>query len=246
MPKRSYSSYTTFTSPTPGVKRSRTNYARKTYARVKVVRAAGRVRTGGYYGRFAGRGKELKFFDTALNFSIDTTGEVPATGQLNLIPQGVTESTRVGRKATIKSIQIRGELAYNPSTGTGGATLVSIMLVQDTQCNGAAAAVTDVLTANTMATALTNLENSDRFKILKQWRVPINTGAGAAAAFASVVKNWSYYKRCSIPIDFDSTASTGAIGTIRSNNLFLLAGADSLSDDAVAVGGTCRLRFSDD
>jgi len=65
-------------------------------------------RTGGYYGRFAGRGAELKFFDTATSFSIDTSPEVPATGQLVLIPQGVTESTRVGRKCVIRSIQDDG------------------------------------------------------------------------------------------------------------------------------------------
>jgi len=65
-------------------------------------------RTGGSYGRYAGRGAELKFFDTSLSFLFDTTGEVPATGQLVLIPQGVTESTRVGRKCVIKSVHLKG------------------------------------------------------------------------------------------------------------------------------------------
>jgi len=74
-------------------------------------------RTGGYYGRFAGRGAELKFFDTATSFSIDTSPEVPATGQLVLIPQGVTESTRVGRKCVIRSIQGRWDLRFNPGAG---------------------------------------------------------------------------------------------------------------------------------
>jgi len=62
-------------------------------ARAVVPRAArGFVRRSGFYGRFGnnrGTGGELKFLDTALSFNFDTTLEVPATGQLTLIPQSI-------------------------------------------------------------------------------------------------------------------------------------------------------------
>jgi len=117
MPKRSYSSYTTFSSPTPGIRSSRRAYARSSYKRIKPTRVPfkGYMRTAGFYGRYSGSSPELKFFDTALSFAIDTTVEVPATGQLSLIPQGVTQSTRVGRKATIKSIYLHGTAALVPA-----------------------------------------------------------------------------------------------------------------------------------
>lgn len=203
----------------------------------------GYQRTTGYYGRFSGPSAELKFFDTANSFTIDATGEVPATGQLTLIPQGVTESERVGRKCSIKSIHIRGSLVLQPAASANAATTVYVYLVQDTQCNGVAAAVTDVLETNTMASAMINLANSSRFRILKRFVMTFNSTAGVTTAYNNFSKPIEYYKKCNIPIEYSST--TGAITEIRSNNLFFLAGSDSLSDDLVSFNATTRLRFSD-
>jgi len=206
--------------------------------------ASGYARIGGYYGRFSGGpGSENKFFDTALSFNVDATGEVPATGQLVLIPQGVTESTRVGRSCVIKSIQLRGSMLFAPSTAASATTIVYLYVVQDTQCNGAAAAVTDVVTSTSLNVALTNLENSQRFRVLKRMKIRFNPGAGVTTAYNSVSVPFDWYKKCNIPMDYSDV--TGAIGTIRSNNIFLMAGTDGQSDDIVSVGGTARVRFSD-
>jgi len=201
-------------------------------------------RTGGFYGRFQGPAGELKFFDTALSFLVDATGEVPATGQLALIPQGVTQSTRVGRKCTVKSIQVRAQLTDLPAAAAVAATTIYLYLMQDTQCNGAAAGVTDVLTSSDFAQGMVNMANSGRFKIIKRWIMDFNSGAGVATALNRTAKHLEFYKKCSIPIEFSST--TGAITEIRSNNLFLMAGTGGgASDDTVSVTGTCRLRYSD-
>lgn len=242
--KRQRTTYTSY----KGNKASSDAFKRK-YAAKRPSKpvGAGFTRRVGYYGRYGavaarmGLVPEKKFFDTALAFSIDTTGEVPATGQLVLIPQGDTESTRDGRKAVIKSIQLEMNLQLGPSAAAQASGLTSIYLVLDTQCNGAAAAATDVFTGTNFTTALLNLNNSGRFRILKQWTHAWNPGAGVTTAWSNVTKKISYFKRCNIPIDWSST--TGAIGEIRSNNIFLMAGADAGIDDVVAVGGNCRVRF---
>jgi len=199
-------------------------------------------RTGGYYGRFAGRGAEMKFFDTATSFTIDATGEVPATGQLNLIPQGVTESTRVGRKCVLKSIQGRWDILYVPSSGATAVTTYAIYLVLDKQANGAAAAMTDVFTSTAATQALHNLSNSQRFVVLKKWVRKMVSPAGVTTAYNNVIDHIDWYKRCNIPLEFSST--TGAITELRSNNVFLMAGANN-TDDAITVSGNVRVRFSD-
>lgn len=227
----------------PAAKKTKRSYSGASKKTTSTRGTAGYSRTGGYYGRFGGSGGELKFFDTALSFNYDTTGEVPATGQLVLIPQGVTESTRVGRKCVIKSIQMRGFLTYSPGAAADAFVGVVMYLVQDTQCNGAAATVTDVLTSNALGTALRNIANSERFKILKSWRWVFNATAGVSTAYDGQKKNFEYYKTCSIPLEFSST--TGAITELRSNNLFLLAGSDGGGDDLVSMTGNCRVRFSD-
>lgn len=187
--------------------------------------------------------KEKKFFDTALAFSFDATGEVPATGQLVLIPQGVTEQSRVGRACVIKSLQLRIHAGFAPAAAATASTNAWIYVVQDTQANGAAAAITDVLTSNNMSTGLLNLDNSQRFRILKKLKMTFNPGAGVTTAYNNVNVDKECFLKLNIPIDYSST--TGAITEIRSNNIFLLAGTDTTSDDTVVLDGNARVRFTD-
>jgi len=187
---------------------------------------------------------ESKFFDTTHSFTFDTTGEVPATGQLNLIPQGITEATRVGRKVTITSINQR--LLIQPNTTVWIGSILRLMLVQDTQCNGAAATysgVNGVLESDSVQ-AFRNLENSRRFIVHKDWYFPLTPKAGVVGAFNVEAQVLNFNKKCNIVLDFDSVASTGAIETIRSNNLFLLA-RSSMDDDIVQCQGVTRIRYID-
>lgn len=247
--KRGYSSISTYVNKRVAGGSYNAPLKRRRTSSVKTVQVVpGFTRRVGNYGRYGGNAvragmmPEKKFFDTALSFSVDATGEVPVTGQLTLIPQGDTESTRDGRKAVIESIQIRGSMLFTPGASATAATATNLWLVLDTQCNGAAAAWDDVFsgTAVTGASTLLNLNNSGRFRILKHWSHTWNPAAGATAAYNQSVKTLEYFKRCSIPVDWSST--TGAITEIRSNNIFLLAGATN-TDDQVAFTGNARLRF---
>jgi len=185
---------------------------------------------------------EYKYLDTANSFSVDTTGEVPATGQLCLIPQGNTASTRIGRSCVVRSIHIKWNLVYSPGASTSGVTSIGIYLILDKQCNGAAAAVTDVFTGDELTQEHQNLENVRRFVILKRWHLLFRARAGVAGDFSDDIKNIDWCSRLSVPLEFSGT--TGAIGTIRSNNIFIMASAFA-SDDLVAVTGVTRIRYSD-
>lgn len=200
-------------------------------------------RVSGYYGRYAPVGSEMKFFDTQLSFTFDTTTEVPATGQLVLIPQGVTESQRIGRKCIIKSIEVTGSMTNSPAAAANASVNAYLWLVWDKQCNGAAAAVADVFSnTGTPAEFTRNMANSSRFVILKKWIKVFDASAGVTTAYNSTRRPINFYKKCSIPLEYSST--TGAITEIKSNNLFLIAGALG-GDDTVTMLGTCRVRFSD-
>lgn len=214
----------------------KSSYARK--ARI----VPGYTRTGGFYGKYnrGDSGAELKFFDTAQSWSFGTTMIIPTNGQLTLIPQGDTQSTRDGRRAFIRSVQLRGALDYNPGSNGYAAVHCFLYLVLDTQCNGAAAGATDVFTSATAHTSLMNLNNSGRFKIMKKWIFYMEPQAGTTTAFNACRRQIEFFQRCNIKVDWSST--TGAISEIRSNNLFLLAGSDN-ANGLVAFSGNCRLRF---
>lgn len=215
------------------------------------ARSRGFLRTGGYYGRFRGRrasntGPELKFFDTALSdASVAADGVVQ--GSLNLIPQGVTESTRVGRKCVIKNLNFRLTL-YRVLVDSVATALpheqVRIMLVLDKQANGANPAITDILETDDM-NSFNNLANKSRFRVL--YDKVFNMDALAVGSNGTTVdqaarsRTVSCFKKVNLPIEFSST--TGAITEIRSNNLVWVTVTDTGS--LTTINGTCRVRFSD-
>ncbi len=209
----------------------------------------GRDRTGGYYGRFSTnghRGAELKFHDLDIDDAAIAVGGTISQDSINLIAQGVTESTRIGRKCNIRNIGWKFELQL--AEVDGGANpldpdTVRVILYLDKQANGATAAVTDILESNDYQ-SFNNLANKSRFRTLMDRTYELNTpaggGNGTTSDWASSLITDSFYKKCSIPIEYDAT--TGAITEIRSNNIgVLLLSRNGL----VAFRSKMRVRFSD-
>ncbi len=203
-------------------------------------------RTGGYYGRFAGANAELKFKDVTVDDAIIAAGGVLTTS-VNLIAQGTGESERIGRKCTIRSIFWRGSLSLpllELEGGPGASERIRLIMYQDKQTNGAAATALGILEAVTVDD-YRNLANSGRFNILWDHTVVLNYltlshFAVNSFSMAQVERNFSFFKKCNIPLEFDNTV--GALTELRSNNIGLLI---------VSEGGTgalisrVRLRFSD-
>ncbi len=206
----------------------------------------GYTQTSGFYGRFANRPGELKFFDLDVDDAVIVVdGQIQtATGSINTIAQGVTEVTRVGRKCRIKSILWRYNLELVQGATVGLSETVRCIVYQDTQCNGATAAVTDILESDNYQ-SFNNLANSGRFRILYDKTHVLNPSASAGNGTANDVAqhdiNRAFYKKCDIPIEFSAT--TGAITEIRSNNLCILT--VSKTGGLAAMDSKIRLRFSD-
>lgn len=225
---------------------ARRGYGRGAYRR-RVNVGPGYTRRVGMYGRFGtGRSNnaqiEKKYYDTTLvlGASAGVASVSQATGALNLtIPNNTQVGGRVGSKIVIKSIQLKLNAVL--AAGATDTDILHIYLVQDTQANGALPAIADVFTAGpVIGTQLRNVENSMRFKILKHFVFNLSADAGVAAAFGGDTQQQECYIKCNIPIYYNGTA--GAIGEIRSNNLFMIYG----SNVAVATsGGAARLRYTD-
>ncbi len=227
---------------------SRTRY-RHAYGGSRRRWTPGYSRTGGYYGRYnyaASPGGELKFHDVDLvDAVIAATGTI--TPSINLIAQGVTESERNGRKCTLKGISWRFRVTLpiqENGTSPNGDDSMRVILFNDKQCNGATAAVLDILeTADYKS--FRNLANSGRFNIIcdksysLHYKGMASEGAGLLTQ-ASVINNYSFHSKLNLPLEFNAT--TGAITEIRSNNLGVLLISD------VGIGGfdsKIRLRFTD-
>ncbi len=217
--------------------------------RIPVKGRAGRFRTGydrtgGFYGRFAGRGAELKFFDTTVaDATQDTAGSISMLSA-NLIVQGIKENDRIGRKCRIRSIMFRGQQIM-PTQTSASATGVKtrIIVYLDKQCNGATAAVLSILETASV-NSFRNLAESGRFQIFHDRTYNMTQiaagGQSASNVYPEYLKPWSFFKQCDIPLEFGGV--TGAITEVRSNNIGVLAIS---SDATVTLGYICRVRFSD-
>ncbi len=214
----------------------------------KPMRAYGseQERVARFYGRYSGRSSELKFHDVDLDDAVIGTGGT-VTPTVNIIPQGVTEVQRIGRKCTLKVFQWRYVLTLpeqdavvTPETGDSARIIVFI----DKQANGATATVTDLLESASIL-SFRNLANSGRFVFLCDKLHNINY-AGLASDGAGVVSQalvnmeYTFYAKLNTPIEFSGT--TGVIAEIRSNNIGVLLISQQ---GRVTFNSKIRLRFSD-
>lgn len=185
------------------------------------------------------REEELKFFDTALSFSVDFTAEVPATGQLALIPQGFGDNERIGEVIRVRKIDIHGWATA--SMATAGMALGEIWLMLDRQPNGAAAAISQVIeTGTNLVTAMPNQANQGRFVRLARIPLEMQSRAGVSTAFGANGFIIDQSIDCDIPLEYAGSATEIPLV----NNLFLVAGAGAASwDDLISILATCRVHF---
>lgn len=193
-------------------------------------------------------GNELKFHD----LDIDVTG-VSDSGNIAedscvTIAQGTTESERVGRSCVIHAIGWRIDILLPVSTTSSGTSdIVRVILYQDKQCNGATATVTGILESADYQ-SFNQLANKSRFRTLmdRTYALSATSGSGRGStdtlAFGEYVITDTFFKTVNIPIEYDNSATTGAIATVRTNNIGVLTIA---KDTLTNFRSKMRLRFSD-
>ncbi len=205
----------------------------------------GITRRAGFFG--INRSGELKFHDIDINDSAIAAGVTVAEDSCVTIIQGVTESQRIGRKCTIRSINWRFNISLVSQVDSADppkGDVVRILLYQDKQTNGAAATSTQILESADFQ-SFNNLANKSRFRTLMDRTYTIDhtlaqTDGTNTGGYAEVNITDTLFKRVNIPIEYDST--TGAITEVRSNNIGVL----TISKNGTATfESKMRLRFSD-
>lgn len=216
--------------------------------------------TGGYVGL------EKKFFDTERSIAITapsdaTGGEADPTTLLclNCPAQGDGESQRDGRQINMTSIQVKGMVSIAAQADqTAGDVIPDIMiaLVLDKQTNGAQLNSEDVYEnpsgfATLASQPFRNLENTQRFRVLKTVHVTAAELAGAIQPVydgtnieqqGATVPFSMYVNLKGMKVNFLSGQTTSVIDAIADNSLHVIAYASNTSATPFLLYNS-RLRF---
>ncbi len=222
-----------------------TKRQRATQGRAITPAQRGYVRTSGFYGR----GSESKFFDTDVDAILGTITATMELANLNIIVQGNTESNRIGRKVVLKRVDCKGIMTLPAATDAANTSeVVRLLLVCDKQTNGAAFAATDIWETDSYR-SFNNLANSSRFRVLQSKTYTFNATAGSGRgttdtlSYGEVVIPWKMGVNLNLPIEFDNSATTGAVTTQRSNSLWIVS--QSTTGTVVMSVSNARVRFMD-
>lgn len=172
-------------------------------------------------------------------------------------------NNRISRKVLLHRIAIRGIItttAIGDSADILAPSFIRLLLVQDTQTDGATCAGTDVMaTPSATTTALNstvfqNLANFGRFKMLKDKLIStgatygMQDNAGGGAATASLISphlavKWTYRFKKPVLVRFNAT-NGGTTADIIDNS-FHLFGAKSSTNFAHQLSYNCRCYYKD-
>lgn len=174
---------------------------------------------------------EYHYNDLALAaYETSTTGTVTA---LNLIAEGNDNVNRLGRKALIRDVSVRGFVSIPTPAPIQQAR---IMLVWDNAAAGALPAITDVLTGIN-STSFINVNNVARFTVLHDQTFGLGVISNTATvAFAdAVMKQVRINCRINAPTEYSGTG--GTIASIQNGTLLLL------TMGSIATGATASNAF---
>jgi len=229
----------------------------KRSANVSGVRAMGTMASSSGYRPNYGSGSapEKKALDVdssgaPVTIQVNTTG---AFTLLNGIAVGTGIDQRIGKKIKMDSVYIRGRVAMasaisSPSNASASfAQQVRMIVFYDSQANGTTPTITQVLKAADPASQL-NLDNRDRFKILKDKCFTFgNQSYYTATGYGGVgpaIANIKFFKKLNMDVFYGTTSNTAA--DIQTGGLWLLFVGDFTSGASDCEADiTSRLRYTD-
>jgi len=212
-------------------------------SRRQMVVSRAPFRTGGWFGTYNRRGRdELKFIDQ----SADAVPLVSAGGiiLLNGIIQGQDYNNRIGRKIINKSLLIRIHIIPVNTVPSPTGDAARFLIVYDSQTNGVSPSPSDIIDSGNYLRGI-NLNNRERFRIIKDWIVPLSPNAYSGGVLTGGVptsRMLKAFKRLNLDTIFNGTGAT--IGSIATGSLILLY------DCPLAAGGYqfnmySRVRYQD-
>ncbi len=188
--------------------------------------------------------------DTQAAAVVPTQATAIITSVIGGIAQNVSATGRVGTRAFVWNIDIRGAFVLPAGTAESGGDIIRCMVVQDKQSNGATPSIAEVLdvTGTEPIYAFRNLENTRRYNILMDKTVSLEYdaagGNGTAIETVQIRKLFSFSKHfeSGLKVVYDTLDATGADNKIMDNNVWVMVFSRR---GAPTVEWESRVRYTD-
>lgn len=178
------------------------------------------------------KGIERKLIQTVETNS--NIGSTPTRTLISGVTRGDSAVERDGSQITMVNIRFKALLKKHASATN---TNVRLMLVQDSQTNGANFATADLLSdtsADDCLVSTRNLDNMKRFRVLMDRLYHLNDTSPSAYI--------TYYKDLKIKCRYSGNA--GTIADINDNSIFLVEMSDEATNTPT-ITYHCNIRFVD-
>jgi len=213
------------------------------------------VRTGGFLG------KELKFLDqevaaTSIVATVASSEVDPATtNTLNAVAQGDGPSDRDGNRYIMKSVHVRGYINWGvlvAGSTPAADTFIRLLVLMDTQTNGAQFNAEDVLvdpsSANLDTVTPRNLQYAARFKVLadkiiRQHVASTGSNSGDTVDTAGVQVPFEIFRKLNVPVQCTGTSAN--VTAITNNSLHVMAISSDNGTRTPTIRYFSRVRFID-
>lgn len=206
--------------------------------------------------------------------AIDTRGlnqAVTANASFNLLNglnQGSNSYQRSGRKINVKSIHVVGNLNDVGASSAGYTNdYIRVVILYDKQCDAAAPTWANIFADVDKGGSVTadaysdrNLDNSDRFIVLRDMRYKLGPhGTSAAAPNLANAQEESAQTMCKwifnefiklpgdgLPVQYQATTNVGDITDIQTGSILLVhQGSNTAANSTTNIWWKCRVRFVD-
>lgn len=136
---------------------------------------------------------------------------------LNGCDDGATATTRVGRRITMTSMELRWSGSF--AATTAGTSPLRMLVVYDKQTNAAAPAATDVVVVDSL-NSMMQLSNSRRFQVLADEIVEEFGAAGPQSFYRKIHRDFTAKgTQEGLNVEFN-TASTAVVDSITSGSVY--------------------------
>lgn len=215
-------------------------YYKKRYKKKRGYRRFRRPRRNIFYKRLRNKMYKLarqlnvEYKEHNVQFTGNAVSSTMTIQNLNLIDQGTTDITRIGRQIKITRCNIRSVFAINTSATM---TYVRVIVLIDKQVNQAAFSAGDLLYDTSVfdnCVSMINLDNKGRFKILADKILSLSP--------SNAVGRFIYNKNLNLPIVYDNTGN--GIADLTSMSLYVCF-VSSEATNTPAVTMHARIRYVD-